>query len=737
MPNQHLPPKQQQTLEQALAHHNQGALTQAITLYRQVLQKAPGHFDTLHLLGVATLQMGDPQSALPLLEQAIANAPQPSPTFYNSLAEVQRTLGHHPQAVESYQKALELAPDDAALHLHLGQYLMILEAWPQAAHHLERHVALDPQARQGVVDLAKTLHTVERLDEAAALYQCALQWEPGHFGLHIELGNALLSLGRHEEAGAHYRQAMTLNPEAALPYHNLGLIYLEKSLWTEAEQQLREAIARDSRHAQSHNKLAIACQKQNRLDEAIKHFELAQALDPQDHGIYNNLGNAYQILGDSKGALRSYQKALELDPGNPITQSNQLLCRQYLPEVTAASLYAQHRAWGEEMARRYSPLATPGVRCSDPAGPLRVGILSIDLRQHPVGILLLAWLEQRHHASEPLEIQIYSDLQAEDTVTERLRQASDGFHAVAHLSHQALAEKIHRDRVDILFDMGGHTAGNRLPAFAMRPAPVQITWAGYVGTTGLPTMDYLLCDDRYVPEEEARFYTEKRLSMPHCYAAYRPLEEPPPPAVPAPCLEKGYVTFGALQNPTKINRRVAERWALILAAVPDSRLLLQYPFMTHPQNRARILAPMQALGIDEKRIIFHDRADQAAFLARYREIDIALDTFPYSGGLTTCEALWMGVPVVTFPGRSFAGRHAVSYLHAAGLQELIAPDEAGYGALAVELAGDHKRLAGLHETLRDQVAQSPMADGVGFAEWLHERLVQMFSSSPSTMGIDT
>ncbi|MBF0589039.1 MAG: tetratricopeptide repeat protein [Magnetococcales bacterium] len=597
-------------------------------------------------------------------------------------------------------------------------------ALPLAEQCYRQALALAPQEAQIMVDLAALLRRMEQNKEAVLLYQQALGHYPYHWGLHLELGNTLLDMGHQEQASQHYQQARTLQPQNPLPHHNLGLIYLKNSLWEEAADHLKQALKLDPNHQISWRELGVVSLELGRMDEAIGQFGQALILDPHDFMAHNNLGNALKDQGNAEQALNAYRQSLALVPDHPVSQSNVLLCHQYDPKITAAKLFEIHHTWATQWADHLPHLVRRGVRCSPADGPLRVGILSADLRQHPVGTLLLGWLEHRASACRPLEIHIFSDTKGEDAVTARLRQASDGWTQTRHLTDPELAEAIEQRGIDILFDMAGHTAGNRLRVFARRPAPMQISWAGYVGTTGLKAMDFLLADRHYVPEGESALYTETILRMPHCYAVYRPPVEPPQAAHPAPCIQKGFVTFGALQNPIKINHEVACRWAEILAAVPGSRLVLQYHFMTHPENRKRILKPMTALGVDAERIDFHDRTDPQSLLTRYQQIDIALDTFPYSGGLTTCEALWMGVPVVTFPGRSFAGRHAASYLHGAGLTETIARNATHYVEKAIALGHDPRRIAELHAKLRQQTAASPMADPSTFTKALHQQLYQ-------------
>jgi predicted O-linked N-acetylglucosamine transferase (SPINDLY family) len=282
------------------------------------------------------------------------------------------------------------------------------------------------------------------------------------------------------------------------------------------------------------------------------------------------------------------------------------------------------------------------------------------------------------------------------------------------LSDQDLADQMRADRIDILFDLAGHTTRNRLLAFARKPAPVQVTWAGYVDTTGLTAMDYILADRFQIPAEAEVHYREKVLRMPDGYVCYEPPDEAPAVS-PLPALSRGHVTYGSFNNPAKINRSVVQVWAEILRRAPQSRLILKFMGLNDPAVTRRLSAEFIAERVDAGRLDIRGPSPHAELLEQYQDIDIALDPFPYAGGLTTCEALWMGVPVITCPGETFASRHGLSHLSNVGLTETIARDVDDYVAIALRLADDLPRLAELRSQLRSQTAASPLCDGPRFA----------------------
>jgi predicted O-linked N-acetylglucosamine transferase (SPINDLY family) len=345
-------------------------------------------------------------------------------------------------------------------------------------------------------------------------------------------------------------------------------------------------------------------------------------------------------------------------------------------------------------------------------GSLRLGFVSPDLGKHPVGYFLVQLLEnidRKQHATI-----CYSDRIGKDDLTHRLQSAASQWRDVIGMSDQRLAEQIHADRIGVLFDMAGHTAHNRLLVFARKPAPIQVTWAGYVGTTGLKVMDYLLADRYEVPPGAERHYQERVLRMPEGYVCYDPPIDAPAVAS-LPALNRGEMTFGCFNNPAKITRQVIDIWARILRRLPGAQLVLKYKGWNDSGVARRFTEMFASQAIDPGRLEFLGNSPHHELLAEYNRIDLALDPFPYCGGLTTCEALWMGVPVLTCPGTTFAGRHSLSHLSNIGLTETIAGDMDEYVELAVSLAGDLPRLAALRASLRQRMAASPLCDGKRFA----------------------
>jgi predicted O-linked N-acetylglucosamine transferase (SPINDLY family) len=394
-------------------------------------------------------------------------------------------------------------------------------------------------------------------------------------------------------------------------------------------------------------------------------------------------------------------------------RSNLLQTLQYVAGATLAELAHAHAEFERRHAAPLRRQERPFTNSRDPDRKLRVGFLSPDFRCHPVGYFTIPFLENLDRSQA--EATCYHDCPAADEVTTRIRAAAATWRDVFGWPDERLAEQVRDDGIDILFDLAGHTAHNRLLVFARKPAPVQVTWAGYVGTTGLSAIDYLVADRFEVPPGAGAHYSERILRMPDDYVCYDPPAHAPPVG-PPPAAGRGQVTFGSFNYPAKIGPQVIAVWAEILRRLPTARLVLKYRALDEPIIAGRFADLFARNGIDPARVESRGWSPVMELRRHYGEIDVALDPFPYNGGLTTIEALWMGVPVITCPGETFAGRHSLSHLSNVGLTETIARDLDEYVELAVALANDLPRLAELRAGLRQRVASSPLCDAKRFAD---------------------
>jgi predicted O-linked N-acetylglucosamine transferase (SPINDLY family) len=547
-------------------------------------------------------------------------------------------------------------------------------------------------------------------DDAVACHRRALELKPDFIAAHYNLGNALRSQRRLDDAVACYRRALELKPDFAEAHSNLGLALNDQGKLDDAVACHRRALELMPGDATAHYNLGNALRDQRKFDDAVACFRRAVELKPDFAAAHNNLGNALNDQGMLDEAVACFRRALELKPDFAEVHSNLLYALVFCPGYDAQSLYEEHRRWDRRHAEPLRKFLDPHSNDASADRRLRIGYVSPDFRGHPVGRFLLPLLESHDHGS--FEIYCYASVRGADGVTDACRAHADAWRDVLGLSDEQVARTIRQDRIDILVDLTMHTAGNRLLVFARKPAPVQVTYLAYCGTTGLGTIDYRLTDPYLDPPgRDEPFYSEQSVRLPETYWCYRPpIATPPVNALPA--LEAGHVCFGSLNNFCKATPPALAAWSRLLQAVPGSRLLLH----AHPgSHRQRVREFLAGQGISAERLAFIDFLPMAEYFAVYQRIDVALDPFPYGGGTTTCDALWMGLPVVSLAGQTAVGRGGVSILSNLGLPELVARDPEQYVRIAAELAQDLSRLSGLRATLRDRMRASPLMNAPRFA----------------------
>jgi predicted O-linked N-acetylglucosamine transferase (SPINDLY family) len=567
-------------------------------------------------------------------------------------------------------------------------------------------------------NLGEAFRVEERFESSADCFRQALRLDPRLAAAHLNLGNVLRAMRKTTEAVECFRSALQLQPNYAKAHCNLSSLYLEQQLLDEALFHGQAAIRSDPSLAEAQANMSSVEYQLGNLSAAIRFAREALRGKPNLAAAHNMLGTALQDQGDADAALACFQQALVAsDPHErPRTHSNLLFCLQHCSQITPPQLLAAHRSWesayASNLAGPRAPLTTARRASTE---PLRVGLVSADLGCHPVGQFVVGWLE--HLDRRRIEIYCYSDRPIEDLMSQRLQSHVAGRRDVQSLDDETLAGAIREDGIDILCDLAGHTRGNRLRMFARRVAPIQATWMGYVGTTGLSTIDFLIADERLVPTGEEQNYCEQIVRLPDGWLCYSPADAAPEVSAP-PCRSSGNVTFGCFNNCSKINPQTINAWAEILRRLPDSRLLLKFKWYGDPGVRERYARQFMDQGIAADRIEMLGWTPQAEHLASYSRIDLALDTFPYTGGVTTCEALLMGVPVVSCVGKTFASRQSFSHLYNVGLTELCAFDWQQYVERAVEWASDRQRLKQTRASLRQRLLASPLGDAPRFARQL-------------------
>ncbi|HEB86830.1 MAG TPA: glycosyltransferase family 41 protein [Gammaproteobacteria bacterium] len=588
----------------------------------------------------------------------------------------------------------------------------------------ERLCAIDkgnPEAWSGLGIVNDKLGS---LDQAASCYRRVLKIKPQIERVHYSLANVLRRQGKIADSVPYYREALRLKPDFVRACGELAEALRLQGKLNEAVEVYRDLLRVKADAAEVHNDLGDMLKRQGQFGEAAKCFQRAIRIKPELAAAHSNLGSAYTLQGRLQEAEESHRHAIKLNPDLVYADSNFLCCLNYSPAHNGEQLFAEHRRWaarhtaGVHAFTEYSNTPIPG-RC------LRIGYLSSDLRRHPVAFFLLQILA--NHDPAEVEVICYSQGMRPDPITQLFRSLVNGWRHIYNMADDQVAEMIHRDGIDILVDLAGHSGNHRLTVFARKPAPVQVTYLGYPNTTGLSTMDYRLTDQwADPPGMTEEYHSEQLYRLPHGFLCYQPA--PDCPAIEAlPSIGSGYITFGSLNNLAKTTPEVIAPWASILHAVPGSRLLLKNHSLVDVVTRERYYSMLGEHGIGRERAdLMAPIASHGDHLALYNQIDIALDTFPYNGTTTTCEALWMGVPVVTLAGQMHAGRVGVSLLTQVGMPELIAGDTDTYAAIAIKLAHDPGRLSGMRESMRGRVMNSSLCDGKRFARELQKAYREMW-----------
>lgn len=676
--------------------------------------------DDLLAQGMEFEQQGRPEEALRRYDQAIALAPDLARAHFNR-GTILLDRGDAQDALEAFAKAVQYKPDSAGAHFNIGSAHARLVQHEAAARAYRRALAFKPEFVDAEVALGTALEELGQDEAAVESYRRALKIKPDHAPAHERRAHLLDRLGRSGELAIAYRQMLEIDPDNVDILYSLGLVLRHLGQLRDAVTHLQRVAELKPDFVNTHCDLGDIFMGLRLFDEAAASYSRALQLDPQNAEVHHNLGAAFKELDQLDDALKSYRNALAIKPDFPIAQSNLLLTQHFVPGLSPEQLREEAQYFGAMVSR----LAPPPAGLRNPPHPdrrLRVGFVSADLRSHPVGYFIESVLEALSAgAAGRLELFAYSNSPDADDVTERLKAHLQGWYLAVAQPDEVLAKRIRDDGIDILIDLSGHTGKNRLPVFAWKAAPVQISWLGYFATTGVAAIDYLIADPWTLLESEEGNFTEKILRMPETRLCFTP----PPLDVritPLPALSNGYVTFACFNAPSKMNDAVVALWARVLHAVPESRLHLVAPRDHEVRVRQVVAGRFAVHGITADRLIVTGAVPRAAYLATYQQVDIALDPFPYTGGTTSAEALWMGVPVLTLAGKSFLARQGVGLLMNAGLPEWVAEDAEDYVRKAVSHAGDLPRLASLRAGMRQQVLASPLFDAPRFARHFEEAL---------------
>jgi len=649
-----------QALQTAIELHQSGNFRQAEVIYQRILRTEPHHPDALHLLGLVYQQQGQSKLAIPLIKKAIALNPVDI-TYQFNLGNLHQDLGQLDEAIACFQQVLERQPGYMDALVALGTAYKAQGFLEEAIASYQQVLEHQPDRSDAYFNLTQALAAQGQLDTSAAHSQDALLHNPPHAELQIRLGNARQANDQLDLAIAHYRQALLLKPDFVAAYHRLG----------------------------------NALEKHGKLNEAIDNYRQVLKRLPDDVNAYLDCARALVNQGQLDDAIAIYRKVLLLQPNCASTYSNMLLTMQSLSTCSAAELFKEHLRYAAIQEAPLKPHWQPHDNSREPERRLKLGYVSADFCRHVVANFFEPILA--NHDRSRFEIYGYYNNTQHDSYTDSIATQMDHFLVCTDLSDDQLAQRIRADGIDILVDLSGHTALNRLPIFARKPAPVQASYIGYPGSTGLSAMDYRISDPwQDPPGLTERYHSETLVRIPGGMA-FAP--EPAAPEVNTlPALTAGGLMLACLNNLSKVNPAVLALWARILQALPQARLMLGN--VTDSSIKKRLLAMFEQAGIGPERLILQPRVSVPEYLALHSQIDLALDPFPYSGGTTTMHSLWMGVPVITLAGDHAVARLCAAHLSRVGLDEFITHSEDEYVQCAVKFANDLPKLNEVRQSLR-------------------------------------
>lgn len=680
---------------------------EAAQICRDLLAEDASSSDLWFALGSALQAQGAFDEAAGAWRAVVDREPQRADAL-NNLGNCLRLLGESTQAEAAYRRALTVQPDDANALTNLGTLLHAEGRDEEALVSLRAALAAAPDSSTPMINLGMLLTHLGQPDEAASVLERAVAREPDLAHAAYNYGNALHALGRAREAEVQFARAFALDPSHVEAANNLGNVRRELGEYRAAQDAYEAAMRVRPDFVDTYNNASNLMRTLGRLDDAEALLRKALELEPAFSATLNNLGNVLKDGGELEASIECFRRAVASGPDNVIAHSNLLYALSFQASGPEEIL---------EEARRWSEQHAAPVQCAHGhAKPrhvkgrrLRVGYVSADFREHCQALFMTPLLT--HHDRSRFEIHAYSSVVRPDATTARLAACVDAWHEVRVLDDAMLAAKIRADGIDILVDLAMHMAGGRPLLFARKPAPVQVAWLAYPGTTGIEAIDWRLTDPHIDPPAHDSHYTERSWRLPNTFWCYDPLASTPEVNA-LPASSAGFVTFGSLNNPCKLTDATLQLWAPVFARLPSARLVLM---AAEGAPRRRIAERLAGAGIDLSRVRFVSFKPRDAYLRAWHEIDIGLDLLPYNGHTTSLDALWMGVPVVTRIGATSVGRAGLSQLENLGLAALAAGSDDAFVEIAVALANDLPRLADLRAGLRALMERSPLMDGALFA----------------------
>jgi predicted O-linked N-acetylglucosamine transferase (SPINDLY family) len=615
--------------------------------------------------------------------------------------------GRLDEAAAGYRRVLTVHPRHAESLCNLAGAMLGLGDPNTALQICAQALKVDPHLPDTYCTLSNVLNALNRPSEALAVCQKGLTLAPQETKLFNNMGHALNSLGRLDESLAAYRRALEIQPNFAIALSNAGAVLARLGRLEEAVDNLRRCLKLSPNHVAAAANLAVALSDLARPDEALAAARHTLSLDPRNAAAYNTIGNSLRDAARAEEAISAYRTAAKLNPSDPGIGSNVIYAMEFQPGATDADLLGEQRLWNDVHAAPLRSEWKPHVNDRSGARRLKIGYVSPTFFSHAESFFTVPLIE--HHDRAQFEVHCYAVVLNSDSVTQRVRTSVDHWHDCRPYRDDRLAEKVRADQIDILVDLSMHMGKHHLLMFARKPAPVQFTWLAYPGGTGLDAMDFRITDPYLDPPDlPLNGYTEQSIRLDDLWCCYDPLSD----ASPAAPRENAPIRFGSLNNPCKINDPLVQLWAKLLATIPESTILVQ---ITSEEHRNRVRSIFQSAGVAPNRIKFAGRVPRPEYLRLYDRIDICLDPLPYNGITTSCDAVWMGVPVVTLTGQTAAGRAGAGILAAVGLHDLVTTTPDQFLQTAATLASDRPRLNELRKTLRQTTTKSVLMNASAFA----------------------
>jgi protein O-GlcNAc transferase len=735
--------------QSAVQLHKANRVADAQRIYREILLANPNHAPSLHMLGAALLAQNQTQQAAELIEKSIALIPNiaeahgnlgvayhrlgknreaidcykralalkpGNPTGHFRMAAALQSDGQTDLAIAEYHSALALKPDYVDAFINLGNIYNTTGRYEQAVAHYQKAVAINPKYPEAYGNMGIALQRLGAMDKAAEVYRKAVALKPDMVGTLNNLGNVLQALGKFEEAIHFYRQALVLQPDYVEVINNLGNACQELEAHDEAIAYYHRALALKPDLIGAMNNLGNTLLKAGKIDESIATFRRAVQLQDDYSEAWYNMGRALLGIGEFDQSLAAHDRAIELMPTESTVHQTKLFALHYHPDYDPQAILRETRRWAEKHADPLAAQFKPHANDRSADRKLKIGYVSPDFRDHSAAFFIDPLLS--NHDPDQFEIFAYANVARPDAITQRLKKYPQVWRDTQGMTDERVAEIVREDRIDILIDLAMHMSNNRALLFARKPAPVQITWLAYPGTTGMTAIDYRFTDPHLDPPgQNDSHYSEKTIHLPETFWCYNPLTTEPA-VTDLPALKSGQVTFGCLNNFCKVNDQVLHLWAKVLDAVPGSRLILLSPPGGHRRHVMDILG---------ERVEFLSHQRRPDYLATYNRIDLGLDTFPYNGHTTSLDSLWMGVPVITLCGQTIVSRAGLSQMTNLGLSgQFVARSAEEYVQLAAKWANDLPGLSEIRKSLRSRMEKSPLMDGSRFARHMETLYRQLW-----------